>query len=174
MRLVSSNSEADLARKRELAAIRATLRALAANILRVIRGAGRSSELTTQAAAFIDACIGFKEAAGRFPFTDEVEPMLALDDRPEWFEELGETEQDLYDAKYVIVRGALQVVASELLGQRTQATIGSHELSDGIRAHQAALKASREQRRPAAEKPRGAAQSRSGPSRKKAPRGPEG
>ena len=56
MRTVNSNSEA------ELAPIEVALRALAANILRVIRGAGQSSELVNQAVAFMGACIAFKEA----------------------------------------------------------------------------------------------------------------
>jgi hypothetical protein len=169
MRLVSSNSEAEVVSKRELAAIRATLRALAANILRVIRGAGRSSELASQAAAFIEACISFKEAAGRFPFTDELEPMLALDYPPESIRELDETERALEDAKRTIISGALQVVASELLGQRTQATIGSHELADGARARQAAIKDMHEKRREAAGKSRRAGRPKRKPSRKKAP-----
>lgn len=135
MRLVSSNSDTELARRRALATVEDTHRALAANIPRVIRGAGRASELTTQSAAFIEACVTFKEAAGVFPFTDDVERMLVLDDQSEWINKFGETERALHDAKHTIIRGALQVVASELLGQRPQATLGSHELSDGTRAH---------------------------------------
>lgn len=146
MRLVSSNSDADLSRKRELAAIATALRALAANILRVIRGAGRAGELPDQAVAFIDACINFKEATGNYPFADDLERMLALDDLTELLEKFGEAQYALYEAEHTIIRGALQVVASNLVGQRTQATTGGSDMVTGIRDRELALKELNKQR----------------------------
>ena len=174
MRLVISNSEAEVVHKRELGAIHATLRDLAANLLRVTRGAGRPYELANQAVAFVNACVAFREATGAYPMADEIAAALDLNDEPEWIRELEGTERALYDAKYVIIRGALQIVASEFLGQRTQVAAGSHELADGIRDHQAAIKAMRELRRKVAEKPHTVVRSKSKPSRKNVRPAPEG
>jgi len=57
-------------------------------------------------------------------------------------------------AEHTILRGALQTIASELLGQRTQKSAGKRELRQGIRDwidnHERQVKKSREAARGAA------------------------
>jgi hypothetical protein len=68
MEVVSENSEAELARRRRedevadaLEQLGGRLRTLATNLLRIIRGAGKPSEIVFQ------AMTAYHEAAGRWP-----------------------------------------------------------------------------------------------------------
>jgi len=64
MRVVSENSETDIARSRALIDVECALRELAANTLRVIRGAGEPDELGEQMIKVLDAMFAHRDAAG--------------------------------------------------------------------------------------------------------------
>jgi hypothetical protein len=107
---------------------------LTANLLRVTRGAGRAHEIAQQAIDFLKACkeshaqVGYYPAA-EFPQMLDTAPEL---DRP-----------DLNHAVHRIVSGALQIIASRLLDQKTQERAREDELYNGIRALERARAESR-------------------------------
>ena len=51
---------------------------------------------------------------------------------PEFVERLSDEELAEYHAKQAIIRGALQIVASRLVGQLTQERAGDHEMYRGL------------------------------------------
>jgi hypothetical protein len=129
MRIVSESSEAELAARRAMLLVEDALTQLAANILRVARGAGQPTAIMTQAASLLTAMEAYREAAGYYP-TDRLAGVLRG-----W----GETPAGVVDDEYLLalaeqqaVRGALQLVASALLSQRVQERAGRDELHDGM------------------------------------------
>jgi hypothetical protein len=123
------------------------IRDTAANMLRIIRGAGKPYELLFQMKKAIDSAIKFQELHHHWPsdviandlqLEDEMEKVLArgregtLDqvtiDR--WWKD---GTFDRMMAEHTIHRGALQAIASELIGQNTQKRSGETEFHDGIR-----------------------------------------
>lgn len=139
MHIVSETSEAELARKRKedavhnaMARVRSALVELGANLLRVTRGAGKSYELGTQANRFVEALISYQEAAGCYPDAVSLNGVLDFGHDEEFLSKLKGDARDEYYAKQAILRGALQTVASQMLGQLTIQRSGEKELSDGI------------------------------------------
>lgn len=129
MYIVSENTEAELAARRAMTEVEGALVQLAANILRVARGAGRGREIGDDAAAFVAAMEKHREVAGVSP-TAKLAPILRR-----WSEPLARLRGDDYwqaQAELQMVRGALQVVASGLLEQRTQERAGQQELAVGM------------------------------------------
>jgi hypothetical protein len=60
MRIVSENSEADIARNNATTDVYNSLRELTANLLRATRGAGRAWEIGRQAQALIESLIEYR------------------------------------------------------------------------------------------------------------------
>jgi hypothetical protein len=138
------NPEQDIA-EQELAD---ALRDAAANVLRIIRGAGKPYSLIKQFGDVIRAVSDFKEAAGHWPPSDMLARMLKLDDEVSEIyhrSKSGQIRQESIDrwkqdstferlyAERVIQRGVLQIIASKLLGQTAQASAGVSEMHQGIR-----------------------------------------
>jgi hypothetical protein len=95
------------------------LRELTANLLRVARGAGQPYAVMQQSVAFLEACEEYRDKLQRHP-SDHFTQMLNTGpdfDAP-----------DLNHAEHTIVRGALQMTASRLLGQVTQERNDGNEL----------------------------------------------
>jgi hypothetical protein len=130
VKIVAENSAEDLARRSAAEGVGWALRDLAANLIRVVRGAGKSYELGKQAAAFIHALQDYREGVGHYPAPHELNAMVALedDDTREWSEE----ERSRRHAERTIIRGALQIAASDMLEQRTQRAAGESELYTGV------------------------------------------
>ena len=63
-RLVAQIAEADLARRRESNRVAWALRNLTANLLRIVRGAGKPYDVMRQIDAFVEAVISYEEAVG--------------------------------------------------------------------------------------------------------------
>jgi hypothetical protein len=128
MRVVSENSERDLAILRAGENVEDALRPLAADILRVARGAGRPEEILRLAAKLVVAAEDYRSVAGDHP----IELLAAV--LRGWSQlDPGEGAQwQRSNAERRMVRGALQHVASQLLDQRTHATAGRDELYDGL------------------------------------------
>lgn len=120
------------------------LRELAANIIRVTRGAGRSFELPMQAHAFLDAMARYRDAVGHFPPADRLKRALSIDAPSPEYAPVGRLEE--LHAQKTIVRGALQVAASRLLEQGAEEAIGEAEILSGIRQFDEAEAAARRRR----------------------------
>jgi hypothetical protein len=133
MHIVSENSKVDIARERAEWQVDASLRNLAANILRVIRGAGRPWEIPEQAQSYINALVDYQAATGHLPLSASAENSLSIDlDQ----ERLGDAEDEYrqkVEARETIIGGALRIAAARILDQRLQVTAGERELSDGLR-----------------------------------------
>jgi hypothetical protein len=120
------------------------LRDTAANMLRIIRGAGKPYELLRQLQKTLEAAIRFQEAHGHFPdvasylsFESEYQKTLDRIHRGELNRSYmsDRWEDDTFArmiAEHGIICGALQLVASDLIGQRTQRAAGHSELHKGV------------------------------------------
>lgn len=141
MKVVSENSKEELARRRKYPAVEWALKDLAANLMRVARGSGEPQRIYAQCFKLIEAMSDYSKEVGTWPSSHHLQASLDcqrdLTDylRSEYFEEL--------DAYEIMLRGALQVVASRLLEQKTQESAGDHQLHDGRRM----LEKAREDRR---------------------------
>ena len=129
MKLVSDNSPEEIAHREALDNLSRALRVLAANILRVVRGAGKSYEIGQQAVAIIDAMNEYRQAVGHYPSSHELNSMLSLADD---MVGLSAEEFERQHAQDLILRGALQIAASRLIGQRTQESAGHSQMTDGL------------------------------------------
>lgn len=106
---------------------------LAANMIRVTRGAGKPQEIMSQAAALVRAFVAYHEAFGHHPMADDLANMLSVEADPETLGRMRAENADRADAEQRIIYGALQIVASRLLDQRTKETNGRREFYDGVR-----------------------------------------
>jgi hypothetical protein len=124
------------------------LREVTANLLRIVRGAGKSYELIRHFSEVIRAVSGFKDAAGHWPSAMMLSSALKLDDEVSEIYERhrsGQISQESIDrwkrdgtfermyAERVIHRGVLQIIASKLLEQKVQVSAGESEMHQGIR-----------------------------------------
>ncbi len=130
------------------------LRELTANLLRIVRGAGMPHRIGVDLGALRQAVHEYKRAHGDWPSPKVLVEILRfesgiaeLQGRRSQAEIDAMEERGLFDrmdAEYEICRGALQIVASDLLGQRIQKIAGQKELYEGIRNLQAARERRRE------------------------------
>jgi hypothetical protein len=67
LRVVSEQSQESIDRQRALDEVGATLRAVATNMIRVIRGAGKSFDLMEEMIACVQAFQDFRNAYGAWP-----------------------------------------------------------------------------------------------------------
>jgi hypothetical protein len=130
LRLAVENKQADIDKEWAKREIEWPLRELAANIIRVVRGAGKSYELGRQCVAVIEAFKRYHEKVGHWPATWEIDQALSIrrDDTNATYDEAWEREH----ACETVIRGALQVTASRLVGQNTQEERGRSEMMDGV------------------------------------------
>jgi hypothetical protein len=127
--------------------LRDALRIAAANMLRIIRGAGKPDELIVQLHNVVQSAIMFKDDVGHWPSSDLLAEMVALKhDVDEIRAERasgGLNQEDIdrlyesgrMDRKYAeqsIKTGVLQVIASQLVHQDLQERHGQSELERGI------------------------------------------
>ncbi len=106
---------------------------LAANLLRVVGGAGNPKLLGSQAAVLADRLPshqGSVVVTAAKAFARAQAPVFDASARCEY----GDSETAWRRARWLIMHGTLQVLASEMLGQRTQAKIGTKQINAGLRA----------------------------------------
>jgi hypothetical protein len=132
LRVVAENSSAALAEKAPNDRLTWALRDLAANLLRIIRGAGRPPTLVANMDAVIRGIEDYRETTGHWPWPEEYSAALSIDRDDEWRRGLKGFERDSFYAEERIIRGALQQAASRLVGQKTQERMGESEMYDGI------------------------------------------
>jgi hypothetical protein len=130
--LVAENSNEDIQRAFARQKAETALVQLAANILRVVRGAGRPYSIVQECATLIDAFREYHAVAGQWPASFDVANTIGFFDEPHM--EGGSDEwRSVELARNLIVRGALQLVASRMLGQIPQKRAGENELMMGFR-----------------------------------------
>jgi hypothetical protein len=150
VRIVSSQSEEEVSRLKAADELKRSLRILAANILRIVRGSGSPDDLSVwQIADCAEAFQSYLSVVGRYPDGHEIRNILdcelAQHEYRPWIQEnsLQESvEVDDYKALNIlkneamikIRQGALQVAASMLLDQMTQQNKGRQEIHEAIRA----------------------------------------
>jgi hypothetical protein len=141
MKLVVSNSEREIERECHTARIQTAYDRLAANLLRVLRGSGQAADLVRQAADYAVACREAQDA-GHYPVAIQYRTPTAWDkihsggteaDQDRWMKD-GTLQRE--EAIETIIIGALQVLASELLDQKSQRSKGEEELHRGLRAYE--------------------------------------
>ncbi|MBV8800665.1 MAG: hypothetical protein JO208_12760 [Alphaproteobacteria bacterium] len=110
------------------------LKALAANILRVVRGAGKPVDLPLQAQRFLTSIMEYHEREGHYPEPELFAETIRLCD---YHEHPGAIYDEWYAAERQIVRGSLQIVASEMLRQLTVCRTGEKEMLEGAEALEA-------------------------------------
>jgi len=132
MKVVSENSEAELARREATLKMRWVLRELAANLMRITRGAGEPWEVGRQTQELVNTLVAHREACGHMPGSEEIAAALAIEER-NWAQGVSDAASEMLDAGDTIVRGCLQIAASHLLGQNTQLAAARDEMHEGIR-----------------------------------------
>jgi len=140
MKLVSERSETDMAQEAATTAVANAIRELTANLIRVSRGAGDTQQVGLQAITLIEAFQAYHGAFGQLPGAELTE---FLDHDRLWGDvDWSRFEDDYADQHFAtikMVRGALQMTAASLMGQRAGYLAGERELYDGSRARQDAL-----------------------------------
>lgn len=131
LRVAAENDQKTVDREMAKRDIKWPLRELAANIIRVVRGAGKSYEIAGQCLEVIEAFQRYRDKVGHWPSSWEIDEALSIRD---------ERENNAYDeawerecARESVVRGCLQVAASRLMGQNTQEQRGRSEMMEGVR-----------------------------------------
>ena len=135
MRVVSSQSE-----KRETAAaVKVEVRELAANLLRIIRGARKPHNLWRQMRSCLTAAEDYYKAHGQLPSNPTLHQVLDIDAardefRP-WIQRsrkgIHPTKRERIEQK--IFEASLQIVASTLIDQHTQVGVAHGALYEAIR-----------------------------------------
>ena len=120
------------------------LRQLAANLIRVVRGAGKPEDLIKQCADVVNAAVDHRDAAGMLPSSFAVASAIQLKHDELQYENDFWFERQL--AYRSIVNGALQFTASKLLEQPLHVQRGQDEMDKGIRGLESAREELRKKR----------------------------
>jgi uncharacterized coiled-coil protein SlyX len=166
MKLVSEQSDAEIARRRALDQLGMHLRALTANLMRVSRGAGAPHYIADQMVACLEAMEAYRSAAthgvSAFDFQGMLDP-LKVNER--YNPHVGGTEEDwarwsadgtfdMESAVDDIRRASLQLTASMLVDQVMHVRRAETDLYEGVRRLEAAREKSRAHRENAMKPPR--------------------
>jgi hypothetical protein len=166
MDLVSTNTDQDLKQRQATAHMAYASKQLAANIIRIVRGAGRPFQLGDQCADFLNAAQAYRAAHGVWP-TEEMHDWLSVSSTAEERERVDDAYAERVWATDDIIAGSLQIAASRMLGQRAQEAAGKREMAHGIDAREKAREAMRSALRQETKK-REAADRRRSPKKKPA------
>ncbi|OCC05295.1 hypothetical protein BA190_10350 [Labrys sp. WJW] len=129
MKLVSENSEKDLARNAASEEVEKTLREFAINFLRVVAGGGRSYEIYGDMVGCIEAAQAYQKVHGLLPSSWDISNAVDGNraDR-EWMESWSPKDRERFwtngeatiiDAKMDIRQASLRIVAAQMARQRT-------------------------------------------------------
>ena len=128
MRIVSENSAEDIAKQRAIEGLEWPMRDLAANLIRVARGAGRAYDLPRQMVKVLERIEEYRASVGNYPSDGEIGRTINVRHMDK------EHQDDMSRAVDRIVQGALQVVASTIAAQSTQRSAGETEIFEGMDA----------------------------------------
>jgi hypothetical protein len=103
---------------------------LAANLMRVVRGAGKPNSIFQRCIQVLRSAEDFKDMVGVYPSSFDIDRALHL----EFLESHGnEFQQERAYERERMVSGAIQLAASTLLSQRLQIIQGEREMVDAAR-----------------------------------------
>ncbi len=146
MKLVSEQSDRDLAAKRAEEKLGHHLREVAANLMRCARGAGKPWDIEQHIGALSEAFTDYREATGHGVPTRIAHAHLDIQrgTMSVRSDDLASTGYDghaqmLEEAEEVMLRGALQVVASRMVGQPLQEGRGKDQMLAGVRMRDEAI-----------------------------------
>lgn len=129
-RVISTNSEEDLAVQRARDELNWPLRDLAANMIRVARGAGKPAQLYEQMIDVVRTMKAYLDHRhGEHLEADIREALEIATSPPDNYRDDGWS-----SAERRIVRGSLQVAASKLVCQAPQEAAGKNEIMEGYYA----------------------------------------
>ncbi|MBC6718880.1 hypothetical protein H9Q09_22180 [Aurantimonas sp. DM33-3] len=129
-RLVVENDGAAFRAEWAKRSIQSPLRDLAANLMRITRGAGKPHEVGGQCSAVLEAFTEYRGEVGTWPSSWEIQEALELD-RPST--SLSDEALEWETGIRAMMYGSLQIAASQLLGQKPQRVAGERELLEGLR-----------------------------------------
>ncbi|EUB95566.1 hypothetical protein PMI07_002054 [Rhizobium sp. CF080] len=128
--VVAQNTQQQIETNEAQDQVNAALLELAANIIRVVRGAGKPEQILHQCSDVVNAAVEYRDAAGRLPSPATLASAILLE------REVIDYNDSFWAARQIayrrIVRGSLQVAASKLLGQRLQIDRGEDEIDESI------------------------------------------
>lgn len=130
MKIVSEQSERELAENQARKLIKGPLRQLSCNIIRVVRGAGKAWEIAGQAVAVLESFEEYRAIVGHYPTDYEIREAISV--RTEAPSGLPAREIEWSYAMEDIIAGSLQMAASRLAGQPTQERAGESEMFKGL------------------------------------------
>ncbi|TAU91267.1 hypothetical protein ELI41_23380 [Rhizobium leguminosarum] len=131
IRLAVENDQTELNRHTAEIDLRWPLKTLAANVIRIVRGAGSPAELGRQCAEVVQAYRDYHTALGEWPSSHLISETLSLRHRE--YRATTDRAWEWEEAMRQMVAGGLQVAASQLLKQNTQQRAGESEMFDGLR-----------------------------------------
>ena len=131
MKLVSSQTEKQRQAAEAERKFERRLKELAANIMRVTRGAGRPEDVVSQILSCMETLQAHHDAGGSVAEIN-AGAMLRPPERSTTRDDYASQEWE--HGVQQVVDGALQVAASDLLDQATQRSAGERQLHDGVRA----------------------------------------
>lgn len=164
--VVAENTRGEIDRKWAEEVFERSLLELAANIIRVVRGAGKPHEVIAQCDEVVKTAIEVREKSGRLPSPESVANTLLLE-----HERIVEYDSFWAGRQHAVrrmVKGSLQIAASRLLNQQTQILRGESEMEDGFRDLERLHEELRKQREAEARAARARAAPQKKPTRKKA------
>lgn len=146
LRIVSETSDVEIRRKEALEEVDLALRELTANLMRIVRGAGKSYEVFRQINRCRAAFLQYHEASGCLPSSSEIDRLLAIRRKADELYKCADEQSHarwsadgtfmIAAAEDIIRAGVLRAVSAELVGQRLQECNGENELHDGLRMYE--------------------------------------
>jgi hypothetical protein len=130
-------SEAELAetkRRETEEEISFPLRDLAANVMRIARGAGESARIGRQCAGLVHAFEAYREQIGHWPRAELISRILDISNPSVAWSLDNDLPGDRWEELYgtdIVIKGALQVSASRLLDQRLLVGRGEDQMAKG-------------------------------------------
>ena len=144
LKVVSSQTDSELRRKNAEFELTYPLRALAANLMRIVRGAGDPDQIPDQLVQALKRYEKHVKEAGSLPKPKVVrrilDPETAMIEARPWIEVKDQETVDYLnrtgmaerqEAEELMRKGTLQMSASMLLGQHTQSIAGEHQMYEG-------------------------------------------
>jgi hypothetical protein len=125
------NTKTD-ARKQALNEVSSALRTLAANLIGIVRGAGKPLELSMHVDAFTAALAAFEAATGDHPKAREFADMLRVDLEPKGQAPATGDEMAEFYAQHDVIQASLQLAAARLLKQEAGAVEALAELHKAL------------------------------------------
>jgi len=144
MKLVSDNPEPRVAPEQALNRVREPFRALTANLIRIVRGAGSPFDFFEDLVRFRMACESYEKAIGHGLTGQDLRVCLEIDNdpKPSWSDERYEREC----ATERIIEGALRITAARLLDQQLQIAAGERDFFSALRDYARAVEDERKAR----------------------------